>query len=107
MRILAAQRAQKKQHDKKVKSYSDQNPTHRVGDRVMLSAKSLTAPADRNTQWKLRRQWYGPFTVIQVIYADNGGAPVAFQLRLPVHWKMHPVFSAAKLKAYQPPDTEN
>ncbi len=72
---------------------------YKVGDQVLLSAKSITGPADRGTLQKLRPQFYGPFPVLEVIHADNG-EPAAYRLQLPAHWTIKDVFNVRRLKAF-------
>ena len=73
----------------------------KVGDDVMVSAKHITRPADRGTQFKLRRQWIGPFQVLEVKYADDG-EPCAYRINLPDDWGPYShVISQDKLKPYQ------
>lgn len=94
-RIGKAQQLQKRHFDKHRRSQQ-----FSVGQQVKLSAKTLTAPADRDTKWKLRDQWYGPFVVTEVFYADGGDEPVAYRLRLPKQWNVHDVFNVNKLQPY-------
>jgi hypothetical protein len=93
--------------------------TFKVGDKVMVSAKHITRPADRGTQFKLRLQWIGPFHILEVKYADDG-EPCAYRIDLPDDWGPYShVISQDKLKPYRasqaewplreeapPPDTE-
>ena len=94
-RITSAQQSQKRYFDKRRRAQS-----FSVGQKVKLSAKTLTAPTDRDTKWKLRDQYYGPFVITEAIHGDGGGEPVAYRLRLPVQWKVHNVFSVDKLQPY-------
>ena len=71
------------------------------GARVLLSSKSLTAPTHRDTKWKLRPTFYGPFTIENVIRAEDG-QPAAYRLRLPKHWPVHDVFPVNRLKLWNP-----
>ena len=74
--------------------------TFKVGDKVMVSAKHITRPADRGTQFKLRLQWIGPFHILQVKYADDG-EPCAYRIDLPDNWGPYGhVISQDKLKPY-------
>jgi hypothetical protein len=73
---------------------------HAVGDRVLVSSKSITAPTDRDTKWKLRDQWYGPLTITERLQPSGEGPVTSYRLRLPHQWKVHDVFSVDKLKSY-------
>ena len=95
-RLVEAQNDQAKHYNAKHRSLQFE-----VGERVLLSSKSLTAPTDRGTQWKLRHQWYGPLTITEAIYGDNDSeVPVSYRLNLPPQWRVHNVFSVSKLKPY-------
>ena len=48
-----------------------------------------------NLTSKLSLRRYGPFRVVAVI------SPVAYQIELPPHWKIHNVFHASLLTRYQ------
>jgi hypothetical protein len=101
IKIINAQQQQTRQYDQRHRPVQ-----FNIGERVLLSAKSLTAPTHRDTKWKLRDQWYGPLTVTKVIRGDGSKnlPPVAYQIRLPHQWKMHNVFAVNKLKSYTPSD---
>jgi hypothetical protein len=73
---------------------------HAVGDKVLVSSKSITAPTDRDTKWKLRDQWYGPLTIIERLQPSDKGPVTTYRLRLPHQWKVHDTFSVDKLKPY-------
>ena len=70
----------------------------KVGDRVLVSSKTMTTPTDRDTKWKLRDQWYGPLTVTETFIADGGKGPISHRLKLPHQWKIYDVFHVSKLK---------
>ena len=63
-----------------------------VGDQVLLSTVNLRF---KNYPWKLQRRFIGPFTVIKKI------STVAYELELPTHMKVHPVFHTSLLKLWQ------
>jgi hypothetical protein len=65
---------------------------HAVGDRVLVSSKSITAPTDRDTKWKLRDQWYGPLTITERLQPSGEGPVTSYRLKLPHQWKVHDVF---------------
>eukprot|EP00959_Pyramimonas_sp_CCMP1952_P227444 4755452-Pyramimonas_sp.AAC.1 len=54
-----------------------------LGDRLLVSKKHLTLPAERDLPWKLRALWDGPYEVEQVLRNDKGDA-FAYRLKLPV-----------------------
>ena len=60
-----------------------------VGDKVWLSTRNL--PLKLGTR-KLAAIWAGPFTVLQAI------GSVAYKLKLPEDWRIHPVFHISQLK---------
>ena len=64
---------------------------HHIGDQVWLEGKNLKFPHQAT---KLNPKRYGPFRVIKEI------SPVAYQLRLPPSWNIHPVFHASLLLSY-------
>ena len=64
---------------------------HSSGDQVWLEGKNLCLPFQAT---KLTPKWYGPFKIIKEI------SPVAFQLELPLSWKIHDVFHASLLSPY-------
>ncbi len=70
-----------------------------IGQTVMLSAKAITSPGDRGTKWKLRDQWYGPLTVIDVKQDDYGHLSTV-RLQLPHQWRAHDWFSMDEIKEY-------
>ena len=76
---------------------------YKAGDMLLLSKKHLTLPAERDTPWKLRALYDGPFPVEEVIRNEEGRI-VAYKLDLPTHVKktgLHPVFTVDKLLPYR------
>ena len=74
-----------------------------LGDRLLVSKKHMTLPADRDLPWKLRSLWEGPYTVTRVL-KDDGDKAFAYKLDLPVHVKrtgLHDVFSADRVVKYR------
>ena len=80
-----------------------------VGDLVWIEAKHLTEKVmDRSLCRKLSKRWHGPVPVTERFYSDmqasvpeaDRGAPVAYRLRLPPHWRIHDVFAQHRLKPY-------
>ncbi|KAK3269400.1 hypothetical protein CYMTET_22156 [Cymbomonas tetramitiformis] len=63
---------------------------------------------DRALCRKLGKRWHGPVTVVECFYSDlqaelaeaDRGAPVAYRLALPPHWRIHDVFAQHRLKPY-------
>ena len=64
-----------------------------VGDRVLLSTRNLRMFAPHLPS-KLKWRWVGPFTIAKVV------SLVAFRLKLPPKWQIHPTFHASNLKVY-------
>ena len=120
-------RAELKKASEVSKKHFDQKRTNRVqfevGDLVALRIEDFTLPKDRNTRWKLRPKYAGPFKVIETLYSEyyhelmdkkksgyitkNETAtleslqPIACRLQLPATWKRHhDVFPIDKLKKY-------
>ena len=96
VRTEAAQVKSKEQYDS-----HRQLPPFKVNDQVLLSASGFTAPHDQGMQYKMRSQWYGPFTILRTnLGSDN--TPASYRLRLPSPWRIHDTFSAHKLIAWNP-----
>ena len=77
--------------------YADQRRSDlefQEGSRVLLSTANLTQPGQGRSR-KFQAKWIGPFRVIEKL------SPVAYRLALPSSFKIHPVFHASLLKAYQ------
>ena len=68
----------------------------RLGDKVWLEAKNLNVGG---TYRKLRSLREGPFEIEEV------KGPLTYKLRLPIGWKIHPVFHASLLSAYKETET--
>ena len=77
----------------------------KVNDRVWVDGQHLTLPGDRGLKPKLRKLRHGPLRIVECLYSDrqqelpeqDRGAPSAYRLELPVHWKVHDVFTADRL----------
>ena len=65
--------------------------TYKVDDEVFLSTANLQIST---TSRKLLPRFIGPFTVSRVIN------PKAYELELPSHWRVYPVFPISSLKPY-------
>jgi hypothetical protein len=65
-----------------------------VGSQVLLSTKHINVKMKGTS--KLLPRWVGPFKVAEKI------SSVAYRLDLPASLKIHPVFHASLLKAYEP-----
>jgi hypothetical protein len=64
-----------------------------IGENVWLEGTNLKLPANLTSKLSPRR--YGPFKVVAII------SPIAYQIKLPPHWKIHDVFHASLLTHYQ------
>eukprot|EP00854_Cymbomonas_tetramitiformis_P030234 gene30234-biopygen31512 len=78
-----------------------------VGDLVWVEARHLTEkPMDR--QLCRKKRWHGPLAVVERFHSDvqaalpetDRGAPVAYRLALPAHWRVHDVFAQHRLKPF-------
>ena len=88
----AIAKAQQQQATQANKRRSDQQFS--VGDKVYLSAGHLRAPAGDADTRKLSPKAYGPFEILQVL------SPVSYKLRIPSHYRMHPVVHISALRAH-------
>ena len=61
------------------------------GQQVWLEARNISLIYGSS---KLAPRRHGPFKILRVI------SPVAYELELPKHWKIHPVFHASLLTPY-------
>ena len=66
--------------------------TFKVGDEVLLATRNVKI--DQHLPSKVRRRWVGPFSVTKVI------SSVAYELGLPLGWKIHPIFHVSNLRRY-------
>jgi hypothetical protein len=66
-------------------------PTFQTGDQVWLDGRNIKMfhPAA-----KLAPKHHGPFPIVRVL------SPITYELRLPVQWKLHPVFHVDLLTPY-------
>ena len=88
--IRSAQRVLMKQSDRR-KGQWHYRPFQK-GDKVWLEGTNIKLS---HPVAKLAPKRYGPFTIIDDI------GPVTFKLKLPEHWKIHPVFHASLLTPYK------
>jgi hypothetical protein len=98
LKLERAQLLQKLYYDRRRKQV-----TYEVGDRLLISKKHLTLPADRDLPWKLRALWDGPYPVTQVLKAEDGTA-FAYKVDLPAPVRktgLHDVFTADKVVKYR------
>ena len=86
----AAQEAMRKVQNLLVRGRDKFKP-YLVGNKVWLEGTNLKLPYDTP---KLSPRRYGPFEVVAII------SPVAYKLRLPETWNIHPVFHASLLTPY-------
>ena len=103
-RLELAQQRQREQFDRRHKQHK-----YAVGDLVWIEARHLTEKVmDRALCRKLGKRWHGPVPVVECFYSDlqaelaeaDRGAPVAYRLALPPHWRIHDVFAQHRLKPY-------
>jgi hypothetical protein len=103
-RLELAQQRQREQFDRR-----HGQREYAVGDLVWIEAKHLTEKVmDRSICRKLTKRWHGPVPVTERFFSDiqmtmpeaDRGAPVAYRLRLPPHWRIHDVFAQHRLKPY-------
>ena len=62
----------------KAKARLDSNrrlPAFDIGEQVLPSAAGFTAPHDHGMQYKMRAQWYGPFTVTGINMGSDDTTP--------------------------------
>ena len=78
-------------------AHRSEAPKFQIGDKVYLDGANIhtTRPAK-----KLDDRRYGPFEITEKV------GERAYKLKLPVNWKIHPVFNVVKLRPYHPPETE-
>ena len=88
----AAQEAQRKVQESWVKDQPHFKPFD-IEEQVWLEGTNLKLPANLTSKLSPRR--YGPFKVVTII------SPVAYQIELPPHWKIHDVFHASLLTPYK------
>ncbi|KAK3282226.1 hypothetical protein CYMTET_10029 [Cymbomonas tetramitiformis] len=102
--LKLAQQRQREQFDRRHKQHR-----YAVGDLVWIEALHLTEKVmDRALCRKFGKRWHGPVTVVECFYIDlqaelaeaDRGAPVAYRLALPPHWRIHDVFAQLRLKPY-------
>jgi hypothetical protein len=67
----------------------------KVGDKVLLSADHLHPPEGAVKFKKLSKKAYGPFKIVKVV------SPVAYELNLPKHYRMHPVVHISHLREFK------
>jgi len=75
--LQIAQTVQSKLYDRSRKAVE-----FAIGDRLLISRKHLSIPADRDVPWKLRALYDGDYPVIKVLSRPDGTA-FAYQLKLP------------------------
>jgi hypothetical protein len=67
-------------------------PTFQTGDQVWLDGRNIKM---FHPTAKLAPKRHGPFPIIRVL------SPINYELRLPVQWKLHPVFHVDLLTPYR------
>ena len=74
-----------------------------LGDRLLISRKHLSIPADRDVPWKLKALYDGDYPVTKVHSRPDGSA-FAYQLKLPpkmIKNGLHDVFAPDKLVKFR------
>jgi len=81
-----------------MKRFAERNrseaPEYKVGDKVWLETKNLRI---KRPNKKLAEKRIGPFKITQIISAN------VVKLKLPNHFRIHPVFNVALIHPYRPP----
>jgi hypothetical protein len=65
-----------------------------VGEKVWLTTSHIRPAQVANAKLKLNSRFYGPYVIKKVV------SSVAYELKLPPHFKMHPVVHMSHLKEY-------
>ena len=98
MRIEQLEQARKEAHAaieraawRMTRNASEQWKTFNKGDKVWLDTRNLKDPTLPD---KLKPRKYGPFVV------DKVYSKLAYGLKLPKHWKIHPTFHVELLSPY-------
>jgi hypothetical protein len=86
-----------KQRQKRYADRHRRSLSFEVGDQVLLSTANIDLRGQHgpDAKVKLLPRWVGPFTVLETI------GPVAYKLKLPDDWRIHPVFHVSLLKPYR------
>jgi hypothetical protein len=82
------------------------NVEHAIGDLVWIDGAVVKPPGDSETQRKLKRKWHGPWPITKRFYSDqqmelpesDRGSPSSYQVTLPHKYRMHDVFTPARLR---------
>jgi len=85
-----AQERYKRNFDRK----ANPAPPFAVGDLVWLNRKNIETVRPSK---KLDSKRFGPFKIVKIV----GESKLAFELKLPPQWRIHPVFHASLLDPYQ------
>jgi len=88
--LEGAQARDKREFDKNAAP----GPEFKVGDLIWLNRRNIetTRPSQKLDQRRL-----GPFEIVEVV----GDSKAALKLKLPPHWRIHPVFHVSLLDPYQ------
>ena len=89
------------------KHYYDAKRKHveyELGDLLLVSKRHLTLPVDRDTPWKLRSLFEGPYKITKVFRNHDEGEAYSYEVDLPKHVTdsgLHNVFTSNKVVPYR------
>jgi hypothetical protein len=75
-----------------------QAPDYQVGDKVYVDTKILRVIAVGTP--KFLQRWQGPFEITKVIVGQVNKEATAVRVKLPSHWRVHPVFHVSAVKPF-------
>jgi RNase H-like domain found in reverse transcriptase/Integrase zinc binding domain/Chromo (CHRromatin Organisation MOdifier) domain/Integrase core domain len=73
-------------------------PDYQVGDKVYVDTKILRVIAVGTP--KFLQRWQGPFEITKVIVGQVNKEATAVRVKLPNHWRVHPVFHVSAVKPF-------
>jgi hypothetical protein len=92
--LQIASTKQKAQHD----LHRRPSPAYQVGDKVYVDTKILRVIAVGTP--KFLQRWQGPFEITKVIIGEVSKEVSAVRVKLPGHWRVHPVFHVSAVKPF-------